>query len=124
MTGVYVATKTDSSGTLSPAALGTAYTVYSVGADSQADDFLLEGYLDLRNMASGDTVQLLEYVNVLGNALEPFQENTYSGAQTLPVIRFYSKTLAKAGGYSVTLNQTAGTLRTYDWAFILQVLSG
>jgi len=124
MTGVYIATKTESTGTYSPAVLNTTYTWYTIAAGAEADAFIIEGYIDLRSMASGDAVTLTENINVDGNSLQPFQQNTYSGAQSIPVIRFFSKTIAKVGGYSLQINQTTGTLRSYDYAVILQVMSG
>jgi len=45
-----------------------------------------------------------------------------SGAQPAPVFRFHAKMLYKNMKYKVTVNQTAGTIRSFPYAFVVQVL--
>jgi len=76
----------------------------------------IEGYIDLSNLASGDTVIIRIYVKVKdGGDYEKHAEETYSGAQTLPLL-FIQPRPAKYG-LKITLQQTAGTYRNYDYQF-------
>jgi len=117
---VRIASKADYTGTVAPPSLDTETTVVEIGA--QADDYLVEGYVDLGAMASGDSVVVREYIAVDGINYRKFAEVTYSGPVPEPVIRFHTKTLYKNFKYKVTITQTAGTLRSFPYAFILQVL--
>lgn len=117
---VRIANKVDYAGTLSPAALNTEYDVVNVGA--QADDYIVEGYIDVGQLAEGDEVELREYLAVDGTNLRPFERATLAGAQDLPIVRFHTKALYKNMLYKVTLKQTKGTLRSFPYAFIVQVL--
>ena len=117
---VRVASKTDYAGTLSPAELGTEYAVVDVGA--QSDDYLIEGYIDLGALAEGDAVVLKEYIAVDGSTHRLFNKATLEGPLEVPVVRYHTKLLYKNVLYKLTLTQTKGTLRSFPYAFILQVL--
>jgi hypothetical protein len=47
---------------------------------------------------------------------------TYSGPVSDPIIRFHTKTLLYNMMYKVTITQTSGTLRSFPYGFILEVL--
>jgi len=117
---VRIGSKTDYVGSVTPSALGTETTVVEIGA--QPDDYLVEGYIDLGAMGAGDQVVIIEYIAVDGTNYRPFVKATYSDAQEEPIIRFHTKTLYKNTLYKVTIKQTQGILRSFPYAFILQVL--
>jgi len=117
---VVIVSKTPYSGTLTLSALNTETTVIEISG--LTNDFIVEGYIDLRNLASGDAVVIKEYIAVDGSTYSSFITQSFSGPVSDPVIRFHSKTLLAGMNYKVTINQTAGTLRSFPYAFILQVL--
>jgi len=47
---------------------------------------------------------------------------TFSGAQTVPIVRVLAHTVPYNGKFRVTITQTAGTLRTYYYTFIYQIM--
>jgi hypothetical protein len=76
----------------------------------------LEGYIDLTPMASGDTIVIRQYMKIAsaGNYIK-YAEETYSGAQTLPLLYITTKT--GRYGIKITAQQTAGTNRTLQYQF-------
>jgi hypothetical protein len=76
----------------------------------------LEGYIDLTPMASGDTIVIRQYMKIAsaGNYIK-YAEETYSGAQTLPLL--YITTKSGRYGIKITAQQTAGTNRTLSYQF-------
>jgi len=117
---VRIASKTDYAGTLTLTALNTETAVVDIGA--QLDDYIVEGHIDVAALASGDTLVVTEYIAIDGTNYRVFNQVTLSGAQASPAFKFHSKILYKSMKYRVTLNQTAGTPRSFGYAFILQVL--
>jgi hypothetical protein len=117
---VVVASKTRYSGTVTPSALNIETVVVDIGA--QSDDYIVEGWLDLSAMRSGDTVVVCEYVAVDGVNLRRYACIAYSGVQSDPVVRFHSKQLLSHMLYRVTVTQTAGVLRSFPYGFLLEVL--
>jgi hypothetical protein len=107
-------------GTVTPSALNTETDVISL--DDQPDDFLLEGYISLQNMAAGDSVVIRSYVAVDGTTRVKEDEMVFSGAQAVPVVRFPSHLLHYNAKPRITITQTAGTLRSFPYVFIVQVL--
>lgn len=76
----------------------------------------LEGYIDLNNMAAGDTVVIRQYMSLVTPvAYRKYAEETYTGAQTLPGLFI----VTKPGRYGIrlTLQQTAGTYRSFQYQF-------
>jgi hypothetical protein len=77
---------------------------------------LLDGYVDLTPMASGDTIVIRQYMKVkAAGAYAKYAEETFTGAQTIPLLHLTTKT-AKTS-IKVTAEQTAGTNRTLDVQF-------
>ncbi len=95
--------------------------LYSEG--NQSGDFIVESFLDLRNMVSGDTVVVREYTAVDDSNSHIYQQATISGTQVSPLIRFHGKTFYKGNLYRVTLKQTGGTGKSYPVTTSMQVLS-
>ncbi len=117
---VIVASKTRYSGTVTPSALNTETIVVDISA--QSDDYMVEGYIDLSALASGDTVVIKEYIAVDGVNLRLYAQVTYSGPVSEPIIRFHAKQLLYSMLYRVTITQTAGTLRSFPYGFLVEVL--
>ena len=117
---VVIASKTRYSGTVSPSAIDSETTVLEIPGET--DDYIVEGYIDLSQLESGDEVVVREYIAVDGTNYQKFLEVTFSGAQNEPVIRFHSKILLYNMKYKITITQTAGTLRSFPYGFLKEVL--
>jgi len=117
---VIVASKTRYAGTVSPTGLNVETVVVDITA--QSDDYLVEGYVDLSQLASGDSVVVKEYIAVDGVNYQLFCQATYTGPVLEPVVRFHTKTLLYNMKYKVTITQTSGTLKSFPYGFILEVL--
>jgi len=117
---IVVASKTRYSGTVTPTDLDVETTVVEIPA--QADDYLVEGYIDLSQLAEGDEVVIKEYIAVDGVNYREFCTVTYTGPVAEPVVRFHTKTLLYNMKYKVTITQTGGTLKSFPYGFILEVL--
>lgn len=97
-----------SSGTQT-AVIGTEHTLYNPTTNKW-----FSGYIDLTNMASGDTTEIRTSLIVkTAGAYVIYYLDIYSGAQTRPL--YHIPSLPSDIGFKVTLKQTAGTGRTYDW---------
>ena len=74
----------------------------------------LEGYIDLSPMASGDTIVIRQYMKIAATGdYVKYAEETYSGAQSLPLLYIVSK--SGRYGIKITAQQTAGTYRTLTY---------
>jgi hypothetical protein len=105
---------------VTPSALGAETNIINLG--DQSDDFIIEGFISLRNMASGDSVILRSYVAVDGTNQDKVDELSFSGAQNIPVVRIPATTLAYNAKPRITVTQTAGTLRAFPYTIILQIM--
>jgi hypothetical protein len=107
-------------GSVSPANLNVETTVVEITA--QSDDYMVEGYISLRNLASGDSVILREYIAVDGVNYDLFiPPIQYDGPVDAPAIRFHMKLLTYNMKYKVTITQTSGTIRSFPYAFTKEV---
>src|SRR5678816_1035681 len=97
-----------SSGTQT-ATIGTEHTLYNPTTSK-----FFTGLVDLTNMASGDTTEIRVYIiaKTAGSYIL-YHMQSYSGVQTTPLV--FLPPLPSDIGYKLTLKQTAGTGRTYDW---------
>jgi len=107
-------------GSVTPSALNTETDI--INLDDQTDDYIVEGQISLQNLASGDTVIIRTYIAVDGTNQVKVDEATFSGAQTIPVVRIPATTVAYNGKFRVTITQTAGTLRAFPYTFIVQIM--
>lgn len=119
MTAIIIASKQEFNGTLTLSALNTETTVVEFSA---SNTYITEGYIDLGNMASGDVVVVTEYIAVDGVTPRVFVRYTFSDAQDQPVIRFHAKTFTSIMKHKITINQTAGTLRSFPYGFVQEVM--
>ena len=118
---VIVASKTRYTGSVTPPALNAETVVVDVPA--QGDDYIVEGWIDLGALASGDAAVVREYVAVDGANFRLFAEASFDGPADAPAVRFHAKTLAYNMKYRVTVTQTAGSaLRSFPYAFVVEVL--
>jgi len=117
---IVVMSKSDFRGTVTPSDLNAETVVVDIGA--QSDDYIVEGYIDLSQLANGEEVIVREYVAVDGANLRKFLEVGFVGPVNEPVVRFHAKTLPASALYRVTLTQVSGTLRSFPYAFVLEVL--
>jgi hypothetical protein len=118
---IVVASKTRYVGSVTPSDLNVETTVVELGPES--DDFMVEGYLSLRNLVSGDTVVLREYIAVDGQNYDLFLPPvTYNGPVDAPAIRYHTKLLTYNMKYKVTITQTAGTVKSFPYGFTKEVL--
>ena len=75
------------------------------------------GYIDLQNMQAGDTVVIRMYVKLKSDGnYKKYDEGTYTGVQSKPVI--YIRPKESHYGVKVTLQQTAGVMREFDYNFL------
>ena len=117
---VVIASKTPYSGAVTPSDLNVETTVVEMGPES--DDYIVEGYLDLSQLQSGDSVTVCEYIAVDGENYQKFLCVDFDGPVSEPVIRFHAKTLLSNMLYKVTITQKSGTLRSFPYGFIKEVM--
>jgi len=117
---IVIASKTEYTGTVTPSALNTETTVIEIGA--QADTYIVSGWIDLGALASGDAVTIRVYVAVDGVNYRTYATVSYNGPLSDPIVRIHEMQLCKNMKYKVTITQTSGTLRSFPYGFILEVM--
>lgn len=89
--------------------IGTEHTL-----TTQTNNKFYTAYIDLTNMTSTDTVEIRVSVIVKAAGSHVlYYLGTYSGAQSNPLV--YIAPLPSDISWRLTLKQTAGSARTYDW---------
>jgi len=97
------------------------YTEGTLTADGTEQDIInttvegaYEGYIDLTNMASGDEVRIRVYIQINSvGALRKVYDQNFIGGQDPPLCYIHRRTARY--GYRVTLQQVAGTYRSFDY---------
>jgi hypothetical protein len=117
---VVIASKTEYTGTVTPSDLYAETTVIEV--PGQSDTYIVEGWIDLGALQSGDTVVIKIYVAVDGVNYRTYATVTYSGPVPDPIIRIHSMQLCKNMRFKVTITQIAGTLRSFPYGFVVEVM--
>jgi len=75
------------------------------------------GYIDLTNLSGGDTVELRLKVKIKGaGSVVQVRTETFSGAQVDPL--WYFPPLPSDLEITITLKQTAGSGRNFDWRIL------
>ena len=87
-----------------------------------SDDWMVEGYIDLSGLQSGDAVEVREYVALDGANYRLLYSATVTGPAAEPAVRFHTKTMLSSMKYKVTVNQTAGTPRNVPYYFVVEVM--
>jgi len=113
---VVIKSKEILSGTATPTALGDPVAVVDI--PNQPDEYIMEGYIDLSQMLTGDEVVIEEFIAVDGASQRLLTKFKLIDTQEEPIVRFHSKTIKRDGKYKVQLTQTKGTLRKYPYYFI------
>ena len=113
---VVIKSKEVLAGTVAPSALSEPALVVDI--PDQPDEYIMEGYIDLAQMQSGDEIVIEEFLVVDGASQRLLTKMTFANVQDEPIIRFHSKTIKRDGKYKVQLTQTKGTLRKYPYYFI------
>jgi hypothetical protein len=75
----------------------------------------VSGYINLANMDAGDTVVIKQYVK-LTEEYKRYASETYTGVQENPILYITPKELASA--IKVTIQQTSGAYKTFEYLFI------
>lgn len=76
----------------------------------------ITGYVDLQEMEDGDRVIIRQYIAIKPSGTQKrYAEETYLDAQANPLIYITQKEVKH--GMMVTLEQAAGVLRGFDYAF-------
>ena len=73
-------------------------------------------------MGSGDTVIIRTYIAVDGANRDKVDEMVFVGAQDIPVVRIPAITLAYNSKPRITVTQTSGTLRSFPYTIIIEVM--
>jgi len=105
---------------VTPPALDTETDLINLA--DQTDDYIIEGQIDVYQLASGDEVVIKVYIAVDGVTQRLSDAMKFSGAQTIPIVRVLALTVAYNAKFRVTITQTAGTLRTFPYTFIYQIM--
>ncbi|RLI06207.1 hypothetical protein DRO24_05190 [Candidatus Bathyarchaeota archaeon] len=113
---VVISSKDILAGTVTPTALSQPALVIDI--PDQPDEYIVEGYIDLSQMLTGDEVIIEEYMAVDGANRKLLTKSKFANTQDEPIIRFHSKTIKRDAKYRVQLTQTKGTLRKYPYYFI------
>jgi hypothetical protein len=91
------------------AVINTEHTLYNPTTSKW-----FSAYIDLTNMVSGDTTEIRAYViSKTAGSYIIYYKNTYVDAQTYPLV--YISPMPSDIGWKLTLKQTVGTGRNYDW---------
>lgn len=99
------------SGTLT----ATVGTEHFLGTDPKTNAAVAQLFVDLSNMQAGDVTEIRIYAAVLGGGTPRVVELwTAVGAQGRPV--FVSPPIIFTANWRVSIRQTAGTGRSYDWS--------
>jgi hypothetical protein len=117
---VVISNKSRYAGIAQLSQLNQETTVVELGPFS--DDWMVEGYIDLSGLQSGDTVKVKEYVALDGANYILLYSATVTGPATEPAVRFHTKTLLSTMKYKVTVTQTSGTARNTPYYFLVEVM--
>jgi hypothetical protein len=79
-------------------------------------EFQLDGYVDLTHMAAGDAITIIQSMKIAsGGAYVAYASENYSDAQTLKLLHIVTKPAVY--GLKVTITETGGAHRAYDFEF-------
>jgi hypothetical protein len=118
---VRIRTKLKFRGTVTPQSLNAETDVISL--QTQPNDYIIEGFISLRNMESDDMVTVREYVAIDGINIDLSDEITIAGILHVPVVRIPAMTLPNDAKFRVTVTQISGTtVKSFPYVFILQAI--
>lgn len=118
---VRIRTKLKFRGTVTPQSLNAETDVISL--QTQPNDYIIEGFISLRNMESDDMVTVREYIAIDSVNTDLSDEITVSGILHVPVVRIPAMTLPNDAKFRVTVTQISGTtVKSFPYVFILQAI--
>jgi len=117
---IAVIAKQELKGTTTLTDLNVETTVVEI--PPQTDSYIVEGWIDLSQLQSGDTVVIKIYIAVDGVNYQSYLTLQLNGPLSDPVYRFHAMTLCSTMKYKVTITQTAGTPRSFPYAFVVEVM--
>lgn len=95
---------------------GTEQTLVEVTTARSVD-----GYLDLSPMQNGDEIVIRLYGKIKSDGeYRLYDDAKIAGAQPKPL--FYIHRRPTRYGWKITIQQTAGTYRTFDYQFVLTLV--
>ena len=81
-----------------------------------SDIAILSGYISMSKMGAGDTIIVKQYIMV-NSSEELYAQDTFSGPQ-VELLHFQSRAFKDT---RITLQQTAGSYKTFDYEFVKEV---
>lgn len=110
-------TRTVKSSGTQTATISTEHTLLDTTAD---EGFIFDAAIDLGNMVAGDTVEIRVYAKLLtGGTLRRVYYAIFTGTQddepNQKSLIIYVPAMTVAKEWKMTLKQTAGTGRNFDW---------
>jgi hypothetical protein len=117
---IRIKSKTRYQDSVTPANLNIETNIVNIA--EQTDDYIIEGQISLENMQAGDSVLLQAYISVDGVNQRLADPQTFSGVQSVPLVRVPAHTIAYNGLFKVTVKQTGGTVRAFKYTFIMEVM--
>lgn len=99
-------------------------TVTADGSEQKLIEYVglttLTGYLDLSNMMDGDTVTVREYVKIKEDKeYVLYHQEVFYGKQPYPALYFLPRVTASS--FKITIQQTTGTFKSFDYIFIKEI---
>jgi len=79
-------------------------------------DCIIQPSLDLTNLQTGDTINVKLSDSTTGT-LAVFANDTFGPMADDPLAKGYMVALQKGDVYKMTLSQTAGTIRSFNYAY-------
>lgn len=117
---VRIRTKTRYQGYVTPSDINVETTIIELS--DQPDDYIVEGCISLQNMSAEDLTTVRTYIAVDGTNQMKVDEMLFAGPQDIPVVRIPATTIAYNGKFKVTVTQHSGTVKSYPYNFIVQVM--
>lgn len=98
-------------------------TLTATGAEDEIRESLVEGklhaFIDLTAMQAADSITVREYMKIkAAGSYIKYAEEVYADVQSLPML--YIVTKPSKHGVRITLEQTAGTYRSFDWETFIE----
>ena len=85
--------------------------------------YIVEGFIDLSEMAAGDTYVLKEYAKVDGTNYRCFESRILNDVQTEPLVRIHAKVIPSSvsvpNDWKLTITKNAGTNRDFDYSLVV-----
>lgn len=98
-------------------------TLTATGSEDEIRESLAEGklhaFIDLTAMVASDSITVRQYIKVkAAGSYIKYAEETFADVQSLPML--YVVTKPSKHGIRITLEQTAGTYRDFDWETFIE----